>query len=333
MQMTAKLDKWTVAGLAGKSSTTGSSAEILPHQLRLHTAVSTGCIESYIVGGFGGGQWLHTLTGPPISQVTDCIDQAQPGQVVISRECVAVLKKGEEERLLVDADGGIDAQSLALQTSRSTSASPSLLNILNSELDEGAHSLVEAGKFDKIQCFARGKAGTPGLKTSSKSWTAAETTRYTKFSDNIRGYMESWEVGNMPPPQRKLNSALQSFAPAPVLRAIRSGSASSGELRRLTIMFLHLDPPQVDSGHLEKIQHVCGIIQREVGHYPKTAPTQSLAYKHQLATGILMQKFHLHKYNYLHRDLYLFAHDSVFLHTSILTRCCQQHCLRDDSSR
>jgi len=299
MQMTAKLDKWIVADLAG--STTGSSAEIPPHQLRLHTAVSTGCIESYIVGGFGGGQWLHTLTGPPISQVTDCIDQAQPGQVVISCECVAVLRLGEAERLQVDADGGptrggsMDAQSCAPQTSRTPSTSLSLLSILESELDEGAHSLVEAGKFDfdKIQNLARSKADIPGLQRCSKSWSDGETVRYTKFSENIHGYMQSWEIRNMPQPQRTLDTALKSFAPAPVLRAIRSGSASSGELRRLTILFLHLDPPQEDSGHLEKIQHVCGIIQREVGDYLKTASTQRLAYKHQLAAGILMQSFHL----------------------------------------
>jgi len=237
--------------------------------------VSVGRMESYIVGGFGGGQWLHTLTGPPISQITDCIDQAKPGQVVISRQCVAVLRCGEAARVQ-----GQDDDSTSSTPARDIACtSRSLLDILAEELDVGAHSLLEAGKFQTIrwnQLDAAAQAAevaasalsfTMSINSSFASDVSAHeaTVGYGRFAEKIREYSESWHDGWMVDPQRSLKSALQSFAPAPVLRAIRSGSASSGELRRLTILFLHLDPPQEDSGRLQKIQHVCGIIQREVG--------------------------------------------------------------------
>lgn len=298
IEMSAKLDSWIVEGLA-RYTTTANSVEKSHHQLHLHTAVGCGLIERYIVGGYGGGHWLQTLAGPPISQIAECVDQARPGQVVISSECVAMLRRGEEAGLLDEMDkdsawgyaggqtpGGRreDASSGArYSSSSSSSSSRSVLDILDSDLEKGAYSLVQAGVFDKKrQAYAAERrardSGSDKSFNLTKSWSNAsvasngsawsETSDATaalgRFADKISEYSRSWEDGSKREPKRSLKSALQSFVPAPVLRAVRSGSATSGELRRLTILFLHLDPPQADKDSLLQIQNACVIIQREV---------------------------------------------------------------------
>jgi hypothetical protein len=253
MRMTSNLDSWVVDGLIT------NKAKKTHHELRLHTAVSVGRMESYIVGGFGGGQWLHTLTGPAISQITDCIDQARPGQVVISHQCVTMLRRGETVRIQGrDSAGGVNA-------GMSPNASNSLLDVLDSELHAGAYSLLNTGEFERMHVHDQEGGAVRAAPLVSDTSERNVSVGYVRFEEKIRRYSQTWKEGSAIEPQRSLKSALQSFAPAPVLRAIRSGSASSGELRRLTILFLHLDPPQEDSGLLQKIQHVCGIIQREVG--------------------------------------------------------------------
>mmetsp|Transcript_9782 Transcript_9782/g.24170 ORF Transcript_9782/g.24170 Transcript_9782/m.24170 type:complete len:1140 (-) Transcript_9782:196-3615(-) len=218
-------------------------------------------MESYIVGGFGGGQWLHTLTGPAISQITDCIDQARPGQVVISHQCVTMLRRGETVRIQGrDSAGGVNA-------GMSPNASNSLLDVLDSELHAGAYSLLNTGEFERMHVHDQEGGAVRAAPLVSDTSERNVSVGYVRFEEKIRRYSQTWKEGSAIEPQRSLKSALQSFAPAPVLRAIRSGSASSGELRRLTILFLHLDPPQQDSGLLQKIQHVCGIIQREVQRF------------------------------------------------------------------
>ena len=147
MEMTANLDGWIVEGLASYKAT-GGSVEKTHHQLHLHTAVTVGRIESYVVGGFNGGQWLQTLAGPPISQITDCIDQAKQSEVVISGECAAVLRRGETARIQEkDSAGGVTAG----KTPGKSGDVDSLLDILDSELDEGAHCLMPFGEFDTLR--------------------------------------------------------------------------------------------------------------------------------------------------------------------------------------
>ena len=65
--------------------------------LRLHTVVAVGKVTDYVVGGYGGGQWLQTLVGDPLDQVAACIDHASPGKVVISSQA---RKVGMRNRLL-----------------------------------------------------------------------------------------------------------------------------------------------------------------------------------------------------------------------------------------
>ena len=295
MEMTAKLDGWIVEGLASYKATNGS-VEKTYHQLHLHTAVTVGRIESYVVGGFGGGQWLQTLAGPPIDQITDCIDQAKQSEVVISGECVALLRRGhtdtiqEKEHEVSATLTGSLVQGLTSpkgitkdkgKGKEEKGGDPdSLLDILDKELDEGAHSLIP---FRKAK---RSVFGAPSFSLLSKTWsgssikststssvassTGSGAAGHGRFAEKIRNYALTWVDsggdggGGGGGVKRTMKSSLRSFVPAPVLRAIRSGSASSGELRRLTILFLHLDPPQQDSDRLRKIQGVCGIIQREV---------------------------------------------------------------------
>lgn len=232
--------------------------------LACHIAVTVGEIKLGILGGYND-EWSYILNGSCLSELTTCINNAKPKQVVCSKSCYAY------------ATGlPYDSNAPYGQTDTTIPNTNRKDNLVNGELCDAKNGnyLIHSVVSSKYQIGKKRRnsstqivpvaasldsAGSSSALLSSSS-TSNSTINTTTISNSIPTSLStSTEIGikdngicaglnifSTGTEKFELSSrvleAAEYFVPRPALSAIYSGSLDNiSELRQVTTMFLHLD--------------------------------------------------------------------------------------------
>ena len=202
--------------------------------LACHIAVTEGTIKLGVLGGFND-EWSYIINGPCLSELSACIEDAGPKQVVCSKTCYNIATGSHE--IVEDTQFDTRRTDLVMAVLCASGSGNYLVKNVHTSKHATNHRMRKSGGMGSGGGTGMGSGSGMGMMGGRSPGTDPPTT-WNQSTDTLDGKDNSVRVEL----SSRVLEAAEYFVPRPALSAIYSASLDSiSELRQVTTMFLRLD--------------------------------------------------------------------------------------------